>query len=657
MVGFAKVSVSLIAAAVLLSASVPAFAIWPPEASAILAVEMAPRLEASLPGPPPLFPATNWWSTEVSAAPVDPGSAGFLAYVNQGGVKHLHPDFGGSAVGNDIYGFPYAVVDGLQAKLAVQFDQADESDGVTHPDNVSFPFYPVPGEAIAQPHWIEGGDPGNVDDRGTQDRHLLIVDRDNRSLYELYNVYYDGAGWQAYSGAFFDLTKNDRRPDGWTSADAAGLAILPGLVRWDEVYGPGEIRHAFRYTVRHTKGYVYPASHFAGTQVDGALPMGARLRLKASKDISGFDPWVQKIFRAMKTYGLIVADNGTDMYISGTWDERWDNDVLNPAFDGLTASDFEVVQLGWNPPIAPALSVDEHPGGSSNQNGVLEPGETAVVAPSWQSPSNGVALSGAVAAFWGPPGASYTVADGGASYGAPAADTPSDCWTAGADCFALTVSSPSARPAEHWDAWAQEVVNGAAAKTWTLHVGGSFGDAPVAHPFYPAIETVLHFGVTAGCAPSAYCPDAPVTRAQMAVFLLKAKMGADYAPPAASGTVFGDVPAGSFAAAWIEDLAASGVTTGCGASVYCPYAAVTRAQMAAFLLKARHGSGYVPPPAQGIFADVPTSNPFAPWIEELAAEGVTAGCGGASYCPDAPNTRGQMAVFLTRMFGMRLYGP
>jgi hypothetical protein len=647
----------LLAAAACALAPASARAIWPPEAAAVLAVQMAPRLEASLPGPAPLFPPTNWWNTDVSAAPVDGSSAAFLAYVNQGSVKHLHPDFGGSSGGNGIYGFPYCVVDGAQTKLTVQFDQADESDGVTHPGNVSFPFYPVPNEAISQPHWVEGGDPGNVDERGTQDRHLLMVDRDNRSLYELYNVYYDGAGWQAYSGAFFDLTKNDRRPDGWTSADAAGLAILPGLVRWDEVYGPGEIRHAFRFTVRHTKGYVYPASHFAGTQVDGALPMGARLRLKASKDISGFDPSVQKIFRAMKTYGLIVADNGTDMYVSGTWDDRWDNDVLNPAFDALTADDFDVVQLGWNPPLAPALSVDEHPSGGSNQNGVLEPGETAVVAPSWQSPSGGVSLSGSLAAFWGPAGASYTVSDAAASYGSPPADTPSDCWAATANCFRLSVSAPAARPAPHWDAWAQEVVGGTAAKTWTLHVGGSFGDVAASHPFYSAVETVLHFDVTAGCAAGAYCPDAPVTRAQMAVFLLKAKMGAAYAPPAATGTVFADVPAGAFAGAWIEDLAASGVTSGCGGSLYCPNAAVTRAQMAAFLLKARHGSAYQPPAAAGIFTDVPPSDPFAPWIEELAAEGVTAGCGGGAYCPAAPNTRGQMAVFLSRTFGLKLYGP
>jgi hypothetical protein len=164
----------------------------------------------------------------------------------------------------------------------------------------------------------------------------------------LYNVFYDGSRWRAGSGAFFDLNSNARRPEGWTSADAAGLAILPGLVRYDEVFGPDEIRHALRVTVRATNGYVYPASHRAGSTA-GALPMGARLRLKASRDISGFRPEIQKIFRAMQRYGLIVADNGSDLYVSGTYDTRWNNDVLNPAFRGLRAADCEVIALGYNP--------------------------------------------------------------------------------------------------------------------------------------------------------------------------------------------------------------------------------------------------------------------------------------------------------------------
>ena len=302
-------------------------------------------LGGALPGPLPIFPRDNWWNADISAAPVDPASAAYITFI--GATKGMHPDLGGdvSAGSVQVYGFPYAVVDSTATLRTVQFQYADESDGVDHATNLSVPFYPIPDEAIAQAHWVEGGDPGNVDLRSSSDRHLLIVDRDRRYLYELYNVIYDGSQWHAGSGAFFDMNANGRRPDGWTSADAAGLAILPGLVRYDEVFGAGEIGHAFRVTVRATNGYVYPASHRAGSTT-GALPMGARLRLKAGRDLSGFTPEVQKIFRAMQRYGLIVADNGSDLYVSGTYDTRWNNGVLNPAFGAIKASDFEVVKLG-----------------------------------------------------------------------------------------------------------------------------------------------------------------------------------------------------------------------------------------------------------------------------------------------------------------------
>ncbi|MGE5852436.1 MAG: hypothetical protein ACM35E_04775, partial [Deltaproteobacteria bacterium] len=312
--------------------------------------------DGALPQPLPLFPADNWWNLDISSWPVDSNSASFISFINNGGTRRLHPDFGGNAgSGYASYGMPYAVVTSVtNADLkAVQFDYADESDGVDHFTNTSFPFYPIPSEAITQPYWIEGGDPGNVDLRSSEDRHLLIVDKDRNYLYELYNVFYNTTQgkWFAGSGAFFDMNTNSRRPDGWTSADAAGLAILPGLVRYDEVYDPNaEIRHALRVTVRATNGYVYPGSHRAGSTA-GALPMGARLRLKASVDITQqtSDPNVQKIFRAMQKYGLIVADNGSDMYITGTYDTRWNNDILNPAFANVSASDFEVIQLGYNP--------------------------------------------------------------------------------------------------------------------------------------------------------------------------------------------------------------------------------------------------------------------------------------------------------------------
>jgi hypothetical protein len=327
--------------------------------------DVGPVANGALPSPFPLFPPTNWWNLDVSGAPVDPNSAAFISFINNGGTRRLHPDFGGdvSPGSVEIYGMPYVVVDGTQPKKAVNFLYSAESDGVDHTTDTSYPFYPVPDQAITQQHWIEGGEPGNQDLRSSSDRHLLIVDRDNKYLYELYNVFFDGTNWLGGSGAFFDMNTNNRRPDGWTSADAAGLSILAGLVRYDEVYGPDEVAHAFRVTVRSTNGYVYPASHRAGSTT-GALPMGSRLRLKAGKDISSFPADAQKVFRAMKKYGLLVADNGSDMYITGTHDTRWNNDVLNPAFAGLSASDFEVITLGYNPP-APTATPTQNSGATA----------------------------------------------------------------------------------------------------------------------------------------------------------------------------------------------------------------------------------------------------------------------------------------------------
>lgn len=311
------------------------------------ALAQAPQRGGELPGPLPLFPPTNWWNTDISAAPVDPNSAAFIQFI--GSTRSLHPDFGGDS-GDPlypIYGIPYVVVAGTQPLVPVTFEYDDESDRGAPGRPAG---YPIPEEAKTQEKWIEGGLAGN-DPRAEGDRHMLIVDRDNRMLFELYALRWNtqAGRWEAGSGAVFPLDSNTRRPDGWTSADAAGLAILPGLVRYDEVFGPDPIRHAFRVTVRRTNGYVWPASHRVG-DTTGALRMGARLRLKASRDISGFPEPVRKIFQAMKTYGLIVADNGSDLYVTGTYDTRWNNDVLNPAFRALRASDFEVVQLGWQPP-------------------------------------------------------------------------------------------------------------------------------------------------------------------------------------------------------------------------------------------------------------------------------------------------------------------
>ena len=374
---------------------------------------------ATPPAPLPLFPSDNWWNADISAAPVDGGSASYIAFINNGGTRRLHPDFGGEASPGsvDVYGMPYAIVNGSQPKQAVTFNYWDESDGVDMATGQGIPFYPIPSQAATQQHWVEGGAAGNVDQRTQGDRHLFVIDCTNRYLYELYNVYFNSsqAKWYAGSGAFFDLNANNRRPDGWTSADAAGLAIFPGLVRYDEAWNGAiaDIGHAFRVTVRATNGYVYPASHRAGSTA-GALPMGARLRLKTS--VNGLDPAlrtsdpnVRKIFRAMQKYGLIVADNGSDMYISGTFDTRWNNDVLNPAFSTLSASDFDVVQLGWKPTAAGVAVAAVSASPSSVVGGG---GATGTVSLSASAPAGGasVLLSSASSAVTVP--AAVTVAQG-----------------------------------------------------------------------------------------------------------------------------------------------------------------------------------------------------------------------------------------------------
>jgi hypothetical protein len=252
----------------------------------------------------------------------------------------VHPDFGPPP-----YGIPYVAVSGTQTLLPVTFSPYGSQSDPGAPGQP--PGYPIPDEARTQPNYIEGGIAGGG---SSGDRHLIVIDRDRWLLFETWATHWNStmSRWEAGSGAVFNLASDGRRPEGWTSADAAGLAIFPGLIRADEVLGSGEIHHAFRFTTRATNGHVWPASHSAGS-TSGAPPMGARLRMKSSVNLSGYSPEVQKIFRAMKTYGLILADNGSDLYIQGTMDGRWDNGVLNPAFQSLDADDFEVVQLGWNP--------------------------------------------------------------------------------------------------------------------------------------------------------------------------------------------------------------------------------------------------------------------------------------------------------------------
>lgn len=267
------------------------------------------------------------WNQEVTKVEVDPNSDRILAPIGLDG--HLHPDFGSGTWNGAPIGIPYIVVPGDQPRVTVQYTAyGDQSD--------PGPF-PLPFETPVE------GAPGT-----DGDRHAIVIDRDNFILYELYRAFpkKGGARWEADSGAIFNLKTNTKRPQGWTSADAAGLPIFPGLVRYDEVAEQKEIAHALRFTLARTRrAYVSPASHWA-SQDDNPLlpPMGMRVRLKADVDLSEFPAEVQVILRALKKYGMILADNGSDWFISGTPDERWDNDTLR-ALRSIKVQHLEILKM------------------------------------------------------------------------------------------------------------------------------------------------------------------------------------------------------------------------------------------------------------------------------------------------------------------------
>ena len=274
----------------------------------------APRL----PGAPkcPLFPTSNVWNKRVDKLPVAANSQAVLSTI--GLDVGLHPDFGTVWDGHP-NGIPYTIAGKKTKRYRVRFEYASESDRGP---------YPIPAKVK-----IEAG----------SDHHALIVERNSCRLYELYALRKKSGRWFAGSGAIWNLRSNKLRPAGWTSADAAGLPMLPGLARYDEV-ASGHIDHALRFTVENTRrAYIYPARHFASDQTDPNLPpMGLRVRLRAGFDISGYPRQVRVILTALKRYGMIVADNGANWYISGAPDRRWNDDALH-TIGGVTGADFEVV--------------------------------------------------------------------------------------------------------------------------------------------------------------------------------------------------------------------------------------------------------------------------------------------------------------------------
>jgi hypothetical protein len=282
-----------------------------------------------LPGAPrcPIFPTTNAWNQRIDALPVATNSAQLIQSIGVG--SGMHADFGSGLWDGGPIGIPFDVVSKKTPRSRVAFDYADESNRVA---------YPIP----ATVH-IEGGR------QSSGDRHALLLDKDACKLYELYALYPKGGVWSAGSGAVWNLRSNALRPTGWTSADAAGLPIFAGLARYDEV-ARGVIDHALRFTASRTRRqYVYPARHYASSSDDPSLPpMGLRVRLKASVDISGYPKQARVVLQALKTYGMILADNGSSWYVSGAPDPRWSNDQLH-TLGRITGADFEVVDTSSLP--------------------------------------------------------------------------------------------------------------------------------------------------------------------------------------------------------------------------------------------------------------------------------------------------------------------
>jgi len=270
-----------------------------------------------------VFPPDSFWNKDISGEPVDPH--GYKYIESMGLDTAVHADFGvpDVAARKPGYGIPYQVVSADQKKVPVDFQWPEESD---------LGPYPIPDNPL-----IEGG----------SDRHMLIIDRDNWILYELYEARLEGGKWKAGSGAIFDMKVNKARPAGWTSADAAGLPVYPGLVRADEVIDKKTITHALRFTAKSTqRAYVYPASHFASDKRDARLPpMGMWCRLKSSYVIDGFPSSVQVILKALKKHGMILADNGSNFFISGAPDPRWSPEDLK-TIERVKGRDFEVIRTG-----------------------------------------------------------------------------------------------------------------------------------------------------------------------------------------------------------------------------------------------------------------------------------------------------------------------
>ena len=473
----------------------------------------------------PMFPADNIWNTPINNLPVHARSAQWVNTI--GPSTGFHMDFGSGTWAGGPIGIPYNIVGSSVGKVPVSFYYPAESD---------MGPYPIPGNPL-----IEYG----------SDHHILIVENSTCTLYELYDASYSGGGWHAGSGAIWNLNSNALRPESWTSADAAGLPILAGLVRYDELIS-GEITHALRFTAQNTNGYIWPARHLTSNNSNAPQipPMGARFRLKASYNISGYPPAMQVILKAMKTYGIILADNGSNWYVSGAPDPRWDNDMLHLLYD-LTGDDFEAVDTSGlmkdvNSGAAASLTFADVPSSHPYYDDIqilYANGFTAgcSISPLKFCPDQIMdRAQAAVFMMRGRFGASY-VPPTGLEY-----KFDEDDWSKG---------------------------------TWAR----------------PWAEAMLNTGLTSGCSslPLKYCPWTQLPREQVVIFGLKLKYGTTYQPPPATGSIFADLTDTSYyATAWAEKAYADGLIQACGSSggkpLFCPNVLVTRGLGAYVIVRAKN---------------------------------------------------------------------
>jgi hypothetical protein len=393
------------------------------------------------------------------------------------------------------------------------------------------------------------------------------------------------------------------------ASDALGNLI----VTWDDIltYADGEFGSAGVFAQRFTASGARRGNEF---------------------HVNTFTPYSQR-------RSSVVSDEVGNFVV--TWDSQFQ--------DG---GSYGVFAQRYGGLIPAALRV-EVPG-----DGILEPGDRAPVRPSWRNDTGAQqnVIETTLSDPGGPPNGVPQIIDGVGGYGPIATGAAGECIS----CYIVQIPAPPTRPVLHWDASAVESVlipdTQGQQKRWLLHVGRSFTDVPSTNPFYRFVETLLHHGVTGGCSATGFCPSAPVTREQMAVFVLVAKEGTGYVPPACTTPIFGDVPASNPFCRWIEELARRGVVGGCGPGSYCPSSPVTREQMAVFVLRMLDSALNPPACTTPMYNDVPASSPFCRWIEELTRRAVVSGCGGGNYCPTAAVTREQMGVFISVTFGLLLYG-